>query len=77
MCRNQCGTNVWIFEYIQIYLDKYIHLPKYSLNFFRANMFNESEDIEFSLFSKNYYIWSEMIQFRLKKTQHMKMAKIL
>ena len=26
----QCGTNIRIFEYIQIYLDEYIHLSKYS-----------------------------------------------
>ena len=27
-CSGQCGMNIWIFEYIQIYLDKYIHSLK-------------------------------------------------
>ena len=29
----QCGTNIWIFEYIQIYFDEYIHSPRYLLIF--------------------------------------------
>ena len=38
----QCGTNIKIFEYIQIYLDKYIHLSKPLLIFSKANIFGYS-----------------------------------
>ena len=34
----QCGTNICIFKYIQIYLDEYIHLSKYSLIFSKAKI---------------------------------------
>ena len=27
--RDQCWSNIWIFKYIQIYLDEYVYLPKY------------------------------------------------
>ena len=33
----QCGTNIRIFKYICIYLDKYIHLSKYSFIFFQRD----------------------------------------
>ena len=35
----QCGTNILIFEDIQIYLGEYIHLLKYLLIFSRPNLF--------------------------------------
>ena len=38
----QCGTNIWIFEYIRIYLDEYIHSSIYLLIFFKANIFGYS-----------------------------------
>ena len=38
----RCETNIWILEYIQKYLDKYIHLSKYSFFFPKANIFGYS-----------------------------------
>ena len=63
----QCGTNIWIFEYIRIYLDKYIHLSKYSSIFSKANIFGYSFviyfcwqicwDIHSSSIYDSEYIW--------------------
>ena len=41
-CKDQCGTNIQIFEYIQIYLDNYIHSYKYLSIFRKANIFGYS-----------------------------------
>ena len=66
-CLFQCGTNLRIFEYIQIYLDKYIHSFKYLLIFFGANIFGYSFviylywrmylDIHSSNIYDSKYIW--------------------
>ena len=63
----QCGTNILIFEFIWIYLDKYIHLSKYSLIYSKTNMFGYSfviylnwwiySDIHSSNIYDREYIW--------------------
>ena len=64
---DQCGTNIQIFKYIRIYLDKYIHLSKYSLIFSKADIFGYSFviysywrtylDIHSSNIYDSKYIW--------------------
>ena len=59
--------NIRIFEYIQIYLDEYIHSSKYSLIFSKANIFEYSfviylcwriySDIHLSNIYDSEYIW--------------------
>ena len=35
----QCVANIWMFEYIQTSIDKYIHLPNYLFDFRTINIF--------------------------------------
>ena len=49
----QCVANIWIFQYIQIFIDKYNHLPKY-LWVFPEWIYL---DIHSRLFSPHEYIW--------------------
>ena len=76
-CYNQCWTNIRIFKYIQIFLDKYIHLSKYSSIFSKANIFGYSfviylcwriySDIHSSNIYDSKYIWIFIVsQKRLK-----------
>ena len=37
-CSHQCGTHIWIFKYLEIYLEQIIHLSKYLLIFLRENI---------------------------------------
>ena len=39
LMKDECGTNILIFIYIQIYFDKYIHWSQYSFIFPRPNKF--------------------------------------
>ena len=88
---HQCGTNIRIFKYIQIYLDKYIHLSKYSLTFSKANIimiysyWQMYSDIHLSNIYNSKYIWFfnvsqkklKMVWYGPKIKQNMKMAKIV
>ena len=38
----QCVANIRIFEYIRISYDEYIHIRKYSYNFYQPNVFRYS-----------------------------------
>ena len=54
MCQNtnQCVANIRIFEYIRIFIDEYIHSPKYLL-IFPERMYS---DIHSRMFSPHEYI---------------------
>ena len=39
---HQCVANIRIFKYIQLFINKYIHSPKYLWIFFSANIFRYS-----------------------------------
>ena len=54
---SQCGANILIFEYIQIYFSKCIHLPNNLLIFSRANILEYSFAIYFLL--RNIFVYSD------------------
>ena len=60
---DQCGTNIRIFEYIQIYLDKYIHSSKYSSIFSKANIFGYSFVIYLCWYSNTFEYFGQIYSF--------------
>ena len=52
ICLCQCVATIQIFKYTEIFIDKYIHLPKYLLIFFKQIYLN----IHLILFSPHEYI---------------------
>ena len=73
----QCGANIRIFDYIRIYLGKYIHSSKYLLIFSKANIFGYSfviylfwqisSDIHSSNIYDSKFIWIFIVSQKCSK----------
>ena len=50
----QCIANIWIFEYIWIIIDKYIHRSQYSLHFRTTNVFGHSFIVFLEFLQRKY-----------------------
>ena len=68
---NQCVANIRIFEYIRIFIDEYIHLPKY-LWIFSKSIYS---DIHLRHFSPHEYIWTFIRNVRFQRIHSNEAAK--